>query len=285
MELDNILEQNPDFIDTLLEQKSDVILQGLGKKGFVVRTSNEDADFLANYEKNIIPTKVEAAVSEKMRESTFEIATKIEKDIFEKTGIKKNENEKYYNYLKRAFDEVKGNSVETDRLNEYIQENTQLKSLLEEKENEFKKNILDFKKSTAINAVLDNIQFATPSHLTTDEERAEYVKVQKNFIKNDFNTRISVKDTEAGLVFYDGDKILLDTKTNAFLQPQDIIKGMYKTFIAPEKQPDTGMGTGGKGFAQVGKMTSDQFSQYASEKGLIVGSQEWLSQRKELVAA
>jgi hypothetical protein len=271
------IEANPELVKPIAESFT--------AKGYVVRTTEEDASFLSNHETNIIPQRVESAIGEKMKEKTFEMATGIEKDIFEKTGIKKNENEKYFNYLKRAFDEVKGSGVEADSLKMYQDENNSLKEQIGLKENEYKSQLLGYKKDTVVDAALSNIQFAYPAHLQTEDEKAEYVRVQRNFIKNDLANKLSVKDTENGLAFYEGERIMLDTKTNEFLKPKAIIESMYKAFLAPEKPPVQGMGTGGQGSTSYGKMTADKFTEYATNNSLTVGSKDWLDARKELVAA
>jgi hypothetical protein len=259
----------------------------LKEKGLVVRTTQEDAEFISNFEKNALPSKIEAGVEEKIKTRISEVATAIEKDIFDSSGVPKNDGEKYYDYAKRvvgSLKENKGGDTEKllrDRLAIFEPKVQELEQQLREKDELAKAEILNFKKSTLIDSATSNLPIAYPAHLTTDEAKLEYKKTFERIVRSDFETKYKAIDNNGEVVFYEGDKPLLDA-SNAYQKPEAIIRSNYSYFIAPEQQQKGGVPPI-NGKPQVGKMSDSEFDAFAQQKGLAVGSREWAKARNESV--
>jgi hypothetical protein len=260
----------------------------LKEQGLVVRTTQEDAEFISNFEKNALPSKIEAGVEEKIKSRISEVATAIEKDVLESSDIPKKEGEKYYDYVKRvvgSLRENKGGDTEKllrDRLAIFEPKVQELEQQLKEKDELVKSEILNFKKSTLIDSATSNLPIAYPAHLTTDEAKLEYKKTFERIVRSDFETKYKAIDNNGEIVFYEGDKPLLDA-SNAYQKPEAIIRNNYSYFIAPDQQPKGGVPPVGGQQQQVGKMTDAQFDEYAQQKGLAVGSRDWAKARSESV--
>lgn len=75
---------------------ADVVKSTLTANKYVVQSEGEHQEFLKNHESVVVAKK------------TGEHATAIEKDVYDLTGIQKADNEKYYDYMKRAVGEKVG---------------------------------------------------------------------------------------------------------------------------------------------------------------------------------
>lgn len=252
----------------------------LKTKGYLVRNAEEEKVFLENFEKNVLPSKVETEVEARIKARVSELASGVEKDILDTTGIAKEPNEKYYEYTKRVLNtlkETKGSDSDNllkDRLKLYEDKTVALEQQLLQEQESKKSELLGFKKKTLIDSALKDINIAYPTHITSDEQKSEYKKSIERLVLNDFDTRFMAKDNNGEVVFYDGENPLLDTTTNSYLNPSSIIERSYGHFIAPKEQPKGGLG-GTQAPSSVGKMTSEQFDAYASEKGFMLGSREY----------
>lgn len=257
------------------------VVSELKTKGYSIRNSDEEKLFLENYEKNVLPSRVESEVETRIKARVSELASGVEKDIFDVSGIVKEPNEKYYEYTKRVLNtlkETKGSDTESllkDRLKLYEEKANELEQKLVAEQESKKTEILGFKKKTLIDSALKEINIAYPSHITSDEQKQEYKKSIERLVLNDFETRFMAKDNNGEVVFYEGESPLLDTSTNMYLKPSDIISKNYSHFVAPKEQPKGGLGGEQQKPSSVGKMTEEQFDLYASEKGLVLGSKEY----------
>jgi hypothetical protein len=257
------------------------VVSELKTKGYSIRNSDEEKLFLENYEKNVLPSKVESEVETRIKARVSELASGVEKDIFEVSGIVKEPNEKYYEYTKRVLNtlkETKGSDTENllkDRLKLYEEKANELEQKLATEQESKKTEILGFKKKTLIDSALKEINVAYPSHITTDEQKQEYKKSIERLVLNDFETRFMAKDNNGDVVFYEGESPLLDTSTNTYLKPNEIISKNYSHFVAPKEQPKGGLGGEPQKPSNLGKMTEEQFDSYASEKGYMLGSKEY----------
>lgn len=253
----------------------------LKEGGNVVRTADEEKSFLENYEKNVLPQKIESGVEEKIKARVSEIATRVEQDFLDASGIPKNEGEKYYEYIKRGaatLKETKGSDSEQllkDRLKLYEDKAKDLETKLTEQVEGEKTRILDFKKNSLVGDALRGLDISYPSHITTEEAKADYRGMIERTIMSDFQSKFVAKDNEGEVVFYEGEKPLLDTATNKYLNPRSIIEKNFGIFIAPKQETKGGLGEQPKGAASVGKMTSEQYDNYASQKGWVLGSREY----------
>ena len=260
----------------------------LKEQGLIVRTSDEEKSFMENYEKNVLPSKIEAGVEEKIKSRVSEFATRIEQDVFESSGIPKNEGEKYYDYQKRIIGELKGKPSDSeqilkDQLKIYQDKTKELSDKLTLAEESKKTEILDFKKKTVIGEAVRNINVSYPANITTEEQKAEYRQMIERTILNDFQSRFTAKESGDDIVFYEGDTPLLDTTTNKYLNPSSIIERNFGVFIAPKQEPRGGLGGEQSKASTVGKMSAEQFDQYASDKGLVLGSKAYAQSYTEMV--
>lgn len=262
----------------------------LKEKGFVVRTADDDKLFMDNYEKNILPQRVESEVESKIKSRVSEIASRVEQDFFEASGIPKTEGEKYYEYIKRGLGilkEHKGSDAEgllKDQLKVYQEKTKELSEMLTTVEESKKTELLDFKKKMYVSEAVKNLNISYPLHITTDEAKAEYRSMIERTIIGDFQSKFVAKENGDSLAFYEGDNALLDTTTNSFLSPSAIIERNFGVFLAPKSEPKGGLGVGVQKPSNVGRLTSEQFDQYASEKGYVLGSREYGKAYSEMVA-
>lgn len=253
----------------------------LKEGGNVVRTADEEKSFLENYEKNVLPQKIESGVEEKIKVRVSEIASRVEQDFLEASGIPKNEGEKYYEYIKRGastLKESKGSDTEQllkDRLKLYEEKAVDLEKKLTEQVEGEKTRILDFKKNSIVGEALRGLDISYPSHITTDEAKSDYRSMIERTIQGDFQSRFLAKDNEGEVVFYEGESPLLDTATNKYLSPKAIIEKNFGIFIAPKQEQKGGLGEKPNTAAAVGKMTSEQYDSYAESKGWVLGSKEY----------
>lgn len=261
----------------------------LKEGGSVVRTADEERSFLENYEKNVLPQKIELGVEEKIKARVSEIATRVEQDIFETSGVPKNEGEKYYEYAKRVTTTLKDNKgsdaeqLLKDRLRLYEEKATDLELKLREQVEGEKTRILDFKKNSVVGEALRGLDISYPSHITTDDAKADYRGMIERTITSDFQSRFLAKDNDGEVVFYEGENPLLDTTTNKYLSPKAIIEKNFGIFIAPKQEPKGGLGEKPNTAATVGKMTVEQYDNYADTKGWVLGSKEYGTGYQEYV--
>ena len=278
-EIEQEVSANPDLLKGVVGLVS--------QKGFVVRSQDEEKSYIENYDKNVIPQKVSAAIGSRVEE----IATRYEQDLIELTGMQKEQGEKYFNFQKRVFSTLQNKDGEAnknlvDQINLYKEKVSQLETGLKQEQEGRKNEILTFKNQTLLDSALQGINLAIPSHLSTDEEKLQYKKTFENMVRNDFERNFKPKDIDGNIAYYQGDDLLFDTTTAKHLTPSDIIKKNYGTFIAPETTTPKGMGLGTNPQApKVGKMTKDEYFKYADDKGMITGSKEWYSEYTALVAA
>ena len=83
-----------------------------GDSKFIVRTEEEELTFLSNYGSKIEEEKIKPQISK--------IFNQYEDDLFSVTGIKKNPNEKTYEFAKRVLTEFKTKAEKTDVLEKEI---------------------------------------------------------------------------------------------------------------------------------------------------------------------
>jgi len=255
----------------------------INKKGFVVRSQDEEKSYIENYERNVIPNKVSASIGDKVKE----IATRYEQDLLEITGLQKEPTEKYYDFQKRVFNELKTKGVDKsslDQLELYKGKVSELQQALTAKEESAKNEILSFKAQSLLDSALANFNIAFPAHLTTDEEKNAYKKSIQSMVVSDLKTKITPKDNNGEIALYEGDTLHFDIKTGKNLSYLDVIKKHYGAFHAPEQEAPRGMGTNPPPpKPNIGKMTRDEYYAYADSKGITTGSEAWYKGASEMI--
>jgi hypothetical protein len=281
-ELKPVLEQKPELLGEIVSSFKDSVTQKLAETGFIIRSKEEDASYLDSQIKNLLPAKVGAEFGNAMRA--------IDEQIKTITGIEKSNGEKTTDYAKRAVEEIKTAGADPQVKQRIKDLENLLSNATKEKQSEIEKlqqqlfsKDVEFQQS----AFLDSANFAVPSHLKTDEEKQQYIALQRQSLKTMFSQTFAAKKDEAGkIVFYEGDKPLLNTKDGSPLTASDLYKERFGAFIAPAQQVRSGTGqgqtgtVGGQGTGTFG--SKEEIHAHLKEAGVAVGSKAYLDQFKAL---
>lgn len=278
-------------------QELELSLSEAKEKGYVVRSSEEESAFIENLKNNVLKPELEKDFKTQIDEKTLEIASNLEKDIFETTNIPKGENEKYYKYLKRT-QKILGNKPLSDEekavtestgykvpVNPYTDQLESLSKRLEDYETKLKskeeelankdKGILQAKKQIYLDTLLDNLDFFVPSHIEGESSKA-YVTSQRKLVASEVD-RLTAVEHEGKLVYYDGDKPILDDK-NGFMDLNSIVKSRFGILL----KPTSPSGSGSKGAAvPQPRLDRESFDGLMKQKGYILGSPEYTKAYKE----
>ena len=261
----------------------------------VYRTKEEEQAFLDNYEKTIIPQKVDAEIGNKIRE-TYD---RLDKDIEEVTGLKKGPHEKTYEFNKRVLAKLKADAAAGKGGDEVLRQQLEAaQAELEQRKDYVPKTELEklqeqyFKKdlNTRIQSALSKQNIAIPAHITDDAGKKAYLETQARFIAGDFLSRYTAKqDQEGNLTFFIGDKLQTDPKTAKPLTEEQIIEANYGAYFVPAKAPGKGAGSGsvsGKGDADPAEAdlkTKDDVNKYLDKKGLVMGDKKRNEEYKRIL--
>lgn len=264
-ELSTAVAANPELLN--------VVTGHLKSNKFVVQNEAEHQQFLTNHENVIVARK------------TGEHAATIEKDVYDLTGIQKTGDEKYYEYLKRAFKdkigdveklqgelktlkEKGGNTSEVDK-----QRIVELEKKITETENGYKekltakdKQLLDTQTEFAISAKLADIRAKYKANIPES-----LIKLAEKAVTDELKGKARIMDVDGTptLVFVDdkGAPVIDQTTMRAagveyFIGKADALKDL----IDPGKQqggsgtppggPAGGGANGGEGGSgEAGKYT------------------------------
>lgn len=262
-------------------------------KGLIVRTADEEATHLKNYE------------TEKLNPRISEIYSNIDKDVKEASGIEREAQEKTYAYVKRVAASLLGQKTDLEKkLADAMagkgdeltkQELATLKQTLAEKENALKDLETKSKSETfglkvgfGVDRYLAGQKIYVPAHVPDDQKQA-YIDSRIKYIKSDFLNTFKPEETDKGIVFKDSNgQIQLDSKSASPKTEADLIADRYKFDFEQDVEQGGGAGSGGKGngkddvalLAQVKDKAS--LYEYLAAKGLTMGSADWLKQREEI---
>ena len=243
------LTAQPELKNALIGSLKNDVLEVLKGEGIVIRTKDEETEYLSNYEKNIIPGKVEAEIGPKVRA----IHDKYDDNLFELTGERKESHEKTYDFLKRKINELKASKSKGNDDPVLADQIKQLQDKLKERESYVAPDEVEKLKTKFFNehvglrlgGSLEKNAIAIPAHITDEKAKNNYIETQRRFIKNDFLTRFTAKHDDAGnVVYYEGDKLLTDPKTAAPLTEEKILAQHYAGYFVPEKPAVGGAGSG-----------------------------------------
>lgn len=254
------------------------------KSGLIIRTKEEDQQYVQNTLDQVLPARVEEKFSSKFKESL----DGMDAEILRLTGIDKRPAEKTTDYAKRAFQEYhdKGGDPVTK------QKVSELETLLEKTKQEYDQRIKEsaqkiFEKEQdfQINGDLEKRNIAIPPHLKTDEDKQAYINQQKALIRQGFlSTYKGKQDDQGNIVYYDGEKPLLDTKTGKPRSAGDLIGERFANWFVPAGRTVTGTGAEGDrvvlpadGFKNV-----DDIHKYLAASGEAAGTSSYLTQLQKL---
>ncbi|MBL7738712.1 MAG: hypothetical protein JNK14_05795 [Chitinophagaceae bacterium] len=288
--------QKPELKTAVLAELETDVLTGIKAKGMIVRTKDEDTQFLANYETNIIPEKVKAVIGDKVRE----VHEMYDKDILEVTGLKKDPTEKTYEFNKRVLKTLAekaakaatgGDQVLKDQIADLTSKLKGYEGYVSPdevgklKEGYFKEKIL-----SAVTGSLDKKPIAVPAHITDEKQKQAYVDVQRNMMKQDFISRFTAKQNSDGkTVYYEGETLLTNAADASPMNEQQIIEKYYSGYFVPEKKSAGGAGSGagtgaGSDPGEANLKSKADIDKYLQEiKKLIPGGIDFNKERKRIM--
>lgn len=238
-ELATELEKNPEI--------EKVATDALVKKGFVIRDKATDTTFMENYKKDVIEKEIPGKIAE--------VHGQYDKDIETALGVKKDANEKSYEYLKRAskvkLEELNGKITEYEKT---IREKGDPSGILQKK--------IEAAEEKARVAIADRDKqisdLSAKTELTTRQMmlNTQYAELSKTFKKElpplwDRTARIVLEDILKTTVMKEGVLYVGDgqggVKKDASFNPikvEDHLKAEFKDVIDVKREQN---GAGSKG--------------------------------------
>jgi hypothetical protein len=259
----------------------------------IVRTKEEETEFITNYEKNVIPAKVQEEIRPKIKA----VHDQYDNDLFELTGERKEHNEKTYDFLKRKLNDLKkqqakggDDPVLADQIKELKEKLKAVENFVSPDEVEkLKSKFFSEQIGFRISSALSSAPIAVPAHITDEKQKQQFIETQRRFIQADFLSRFTPKQDEAGnIVFYEGDKLLTDPKTAAPLSEAKLISENYSAYFVPEKKPTGGAGSGGTGgkekdVNEASLKTKAEVIKHLEAKGMVSGSADFNKEYMRIV--
>lgn len=250
-----------------------IATEALTKKGFIVRDKASDTTFLDNYKKDVIEKEIPKEIAK--------VHSQYDQDIKTTFGIDRNQDEKSYDYMKRAASaKLTGLQSKVDELNKVINEKGDpsgvLQKKIEEIEGRAKTTIEGYE--AKIKSLQGDNDKATKNILLTQT----YSELSKGFVKTlpamfATSSEYILKDALAKSVLKDG-KLYMGDGTGGIekdatfkeIEISDFLKTKFKDVIdVKREQGGTGSGSGkGKGGEDIDPTTinKDNFSMPASVK-------------------
>jgi hypothetical protein len=283
-----VAEKQPEFKKGLISSFSnDFISQP--PENVVIRTKDEDQKYLDSHVSAVVEERVNKQLQSKVDEQFGQALNKIDAEILSLTGIEKKPNEKTTAYVKRVTEEKRGGDpVTKERLKQLEEESAATKQKYEkelgEERKKFEKREIEFQ----VDSGLTPKSFPIPAHLKTDEEKQKFIDGQRRLLKNDFLSSVTYKrDDQDNIVYYEGDKPLLDPKDGKPLTADKIIDQKYAAWFVPTAHVQTGTGTGSGG-AQGASLPSGGFKDkesihnYLAANGIEAGSKKYMDELQRI---
>ena len=235
------------------EETFTAVLNAAKEKGYNIRTADEETTYKERLAKQIEDEKISPRLKQ--------VASDIERDVFESTGIEKNPNEKYYEYLKRAGKTLK-EQFETVKAGQ--KDPAEFEAKFKELENNYRKSLQE--KEAAYQELSGKVTMAEKSSLIN----GVYGEMKANFDKSVSGTGIFKKyeaDTlneiakNSAIVEDGGKKVLVATDSDGnplkdgnlnYIPVDKVLKERFKEAM-PEGKTQTGAGTGKSGETVKGK--------------------------------
>lgn len=297
-QIQTAVTESPELKTALFGSLKPDFMASLKAEGVILRTTEEEQQFLANYEKTTLPTKVQEAIGAKIKE----VHDQYDNDLFELTGERKQPNEKTYDFMKRKLNDLKAQAKGAGKDDPVLADQIKdLQTKLKEKENwvsadevtklktQYFKDMLNFRLSNG----LDKLAIAIPGHITDDNAKQQFASMQRNMIKVDFAQKFEAKQNEEGkIVFYLDGKIQTDTQTGEPLTEEQLIEKHYSPYLAPKTPAKGGSGSGPAGGsggsgdpAEADLKNKVEVTEYLQKKGMSPGSAEFNKEYKRIIAA
>ena len=265
------------------QEAIDSITKGSDDTKFVVRTLAEDEQFIKNWEDTVIGKRI------------GELHSQYDKDIYELTGIEKEQGEKSYNYNKRVLSLLKSKPSDDESLKAKIAEPQEklagddvskkeidgLRKALKEAQDEMKSKLQEKDSMLMGLDIKHNVEKA----LSKIKRRGDLPElVVENFIETATKSLIdSGKKNEQGeIVFFDKDgEIILDRKTGKPKDSLSILSEILEPIIDTGRKAE---GTGGKSDGKGDRTdvlpsdvkTKDDLTTWLAKMGKSSGSKEYM---------
>jgi len=277
-EIKNAFTENPDL------QKE--VLEGF-KESHVIRSKEEDDSWRTGFEQDLVSKK------------TREIATAVEEDIFNASGIEKEEGEKYYDYNKRVVSYLKERADKSKKLESKLEEaiNSKGDETLKKELDQYKARIEEM-----TNAHKDEMT-TVKTQFETSQKKGVISASAKGMAFGDFpedvvNTMLSSAESEllntpsamldGELVFLDdnGD-VMKDKESFKNITATDLLRGKLGSILKVEGQTAKGVGTSApatkpSAIAPADVKTKIQLDRYLIEQGVPKGTAEYSEKFAEL---
>lgn len=282
--------QKPEIKTAIIPVIEPDVITAIKAKGISVRTKDEDTALLQNHEKNVIPGLVE----QQIKSEIAKIHTKYEEDIFEITGLRKEQDEKAYVFNKRILKDLKEKVAKAEKAGDQVlkDELLSLQAKLKGYEgfvspdevSKLKENFHKEKLTLSVSTALDKKPIAIPAHITDEKQKQTYAANQRKMLAGDFMGRFTVKQSSDGkTVYYEGDKLLTNTADASPMTEEQIIDAYYASYFVPVKGSAGGAGGSAGGGAadptEASLKTKEQLMTYLQDvRKLMLGSAEY---RKE----
>ena len=284
-EIKEAVEKQPDLKKEILTSFKSDFMSVAESDGLVVRTKEQDQTFLDNHVKTVVDAKVAKELQPALDAEYSKMLTKFDAEIQQITSIEKNTGEKTTAYAKRALSEKHKNADPV--VKEKIAE---LESMLSTAKADYEKQIADMLTksftdgvSFQVDAELEKRNIALPAHLKTDAEKQSYINQQKALLKQGFLTGVTPKkDNEGNIVYYEGDKPLMNTKDGKPQTASDIINLKFSNWFIPTEHKITGTGGGEGGGPASGFKNKDDIHKHLASKGLDTMSVEYRDEFEKL---
>lgn len=284
-EIKTAVEKQPELKTAIVSSFKPDFVAGAEAEGLVVRTKEQDQQFLTNHVNAVVDERVKKDLQKKVDEEYGNSMRKIDDHIKAITGLDKQAGEKTTDYAKRAIEEKRqgGDPVTKEKV-------TQLEQLLTSTKADYEKKLGDeraerFKQEQEwqVNSDLDKRNIALPPHLKTDKEKQDYVSQQKAMMRQGFFGSVTAKKDEQGnIIYYEGDKPLMNQQDGKPKSAGDIIGAKFNPWFVPPGKVVTGTGGGGAGLPEGGFKKKEEIHAYLAANGVAVGTADYNTQFEQM---
>jgi hypothetical protein len=282
------------------EENLQQITTALTEKGYVVKPK-EEIDSLSSSFETLKKQEIKT-IWDQVDKTIYEITGK-EKMIREDNGLERSVNyyqralkeevedkkritkekadfEKQFQTLQSELTALKSDNPEAKYEEKYSSLKAEMKRLEEEKENALKKKDQEFSNQLFLNQINSFVSALRGQFRDDIPDVEDGIETKIRRIQG-----LEAKDTEKGKVFYkNGEPLISDA--GKFMTIEDIVRKEFSNYIV-EKKVVHGTGSTGQTFKGASKTFANktEIDAYLKDKfKSAVGSQEWIKERKELIA-
>jgi hypothetical protein len=282
------VEKQPDLKTGILSSFKDDFIK-TPPADVVVRTKEQDDQFVQSSVEKILPQKVEEKFNLKFKEKLDEMDATIE----QLTGEKKEVKEFTTDFAKRAFKAYHskgGDPVTKERVKQLEDSLNTMKTDYEKKLSDSEGKLFSKEIDWQMNGELDKVNIALPVHLKTDQEKQGFITQQKALIKQGFLSAYQPKkDDQGNIVFYKGDQPQLSQKDGKPMSAGELIAKDYAPWFVPAgiQQGGTGIGAGngqGAGLPSGGFKDKESIHAYLAANGIEAGSKKYMDELQRIAS-